>query len=306
MKRSFIVGIMALLLATGLRAQEEPKPITMAVLDFESSGEKLKGMGPDVARLLAAKLSASPSVLLVERQEIEKLLGEIELGRGGAVAADSAAKAGQMLGAQTLVTGRLFEVSGSYYVVAKVMGVETSRVYGETAVFKNEDGLNAAVDDLCKKIDTLAREKGATFLAKVETEDEFLARMQGLIKGRALPVLGVSVTEQHFGAQVPDPAVQTEICRIYQKLGGKISGEEKAAKAWIKGEAFSERGMQRGNLIACRARVEITILRSGEAPVYDRQTSAVVGLGEMTTGKEALEKAARILLERNLAKIAGE
>jgi len=50
------------------------------VLDFQTSGDSLEDKGAEVATLLNADLSAAPELYLVERQELEKLLGEQELG----------------------------------------------------------------------------------------------------------------------------------------------------------------------------------------------------------------------------------
>jgi hypothetical protein len=93
--------------------------LTVAVFDFESKDEAVRDLGPKVATLLNANLSASPSVITVERQELEKALGEQELGLSGTVSADTAAKVGQLTGAKVLVTGRVFKVENQTLIVAK-------------------------------------------------------------------------------------------------------------------------------------------------------------------------------------------
>ena len=47
---------------------------------------------------------------MVERAELEKILGEQELGLSGTVSADTAAKVGNLTGAKVLVTGRVFKL----------------------------------------------------------------------------------------------------------------------------------------------------------------------------------------------------
>ena len=91
----------------------------------------MRDLGPKVATLLNANLSAEPQIITVERAELEKVLGEQELGLSGTVSPDTAAKVGHLTGAKVLVTGRVFKADKELMMVAKIIGTETSRVYGE-------------------------------------------------------------------------------------------------------------------------------------------------------------------------------
>ncbi len=135
-------------------AAQTPQPLAAAVLDF-NTGEDLKGKGEEAATLLNARLSATaPDVVLVERQELEKILGEQELGASGTVTQDTAAKVGSLTGAKVLITGRLFNAGDKFYMVAKIMSTETGRVYGEIATFTDPSALDKAVADIASKIAT--------------------------------------------------------------------------------------------------------------------------------------------------------
>src|SRR5881628_1752908 len=105
--------------------------LTVAVFDFESKDEAVKDLGPKVSALINATLSAEPRVITVERAELEKTLGEQELGLSGTISPETAAKVGHLTGAKVLVTGRVFKVDRELMMVAKIIGTETSRVYGE-------------------------------------------------------------------------------------------------------------------------------------------------------------------------------
>src|SRR5271169_5432148 len=97
--------ILALLLAAGAIARATPQDIlTVAVFDFESRDEAVRDLGPKVAALLNANLSAEPQIITVERAELVKILGEQELGLSGTVSPDTAAKVGHLTGAKVLVT----------------------------------------------------------------------------------------------------------------------------------------------------------------------------------------------------------
>ncbi|MEI9997789.1 MAG: CsgG/HfaB family protein [Verrucomicrobiota bacterium] len=87
--------------------------------------------------MLEADLSTSTHAVTVEREEIDKILSEEELGVSGLVSADTAAKIGSLTGAKVLVTGRFFAAGNQYMLVAKIISTETSRVYGVTTTIND-------------------------------------------------------------------------------------------------------------------------------------------------------------------------
>jgi len=95
----------ALLLSGRAGFAAEPQLLSVAVFDFESKDEAVRDLGPKVSALLNASLSADPNLIIVERAELEKALGEQELGLSGTVSPDTAAKVGHLTGAKVLVTG---------------------------------------------------------------------------------------------------------------------------------------------------------------------------------------------------------
>lgn len=308
--RLFFFLFLAALTPADTRAAE-PEPLTAAVLDFQTSGEKLAGKGSELASLLNARLSTAPSLILVEREDIKTIFGEQELGLSGNVTPETAAKVGNLTGAKVLVTGRFFEVGRKFYLVAKIMSTETSRVYGETVTFDGLATLDAAVLELAPKIQAVVEKKGDTLVAKVETPEERLGRLKKLIAGKRLPSVSVAVTEQHISRPVIDPAVQTELQMMLQRLGFEVIDPKtptRRPEVAITGEAFSELAGRRGNLVSCRARIEIKAAQSatGKLLLVDRQSDAAVDLAENVAGKRALENGALKLLERMLPKIVSD
>ena len=305
------VALAILLLSVGTApAQTSAPPLTAAVFNFQTTGDNLKGQGAEAAVLLNAHLSsAAPEVILVERQELDKALGEQELGLSGTVTPDSAARAGALTGAKVLITGRLFDAGGKFYLVAKIIGTETSRVYGESVVFDDPGGLDKAVGEITPKIAADLRERAATLVAKAEDPAERLARLRKIVAGRtALPSVSVVITEQHIGRAVIDPAAQTEMKLLLQQLGFEVidpAVNGRQADVQISGEAFSELAGRHGNLISCRARVEIKVVRpaSGKLLLADRQTAVAVDVAEHIAGKNALADAASTLLDRIVPKL---
>ena len=67
---------------------------------------------------------------------------------------------------------------------------------------------------------------------------------------------------------------------------------------------FSAFGMRKGNLISCKARVELKAhKRTGGLLVVDRQTSVALDVAEQAAAKTALQNAAAEVAERLLPKL---
>src|SRR6267378_555780 len=101
-------AISLLLAFSLLAAPAAPAPLptilTVAVFDFESRDEATRDLGPKASTLINANLSVDPQIETVERAELEKVLGEHELGLSGNVSSETAAKVGHLTGAKVLVT----------------------------------------------------------------------------------------------------------------------------------------------------------------------------------------------------------
>jgi hypothetical protein len=304
--KTFVTPVFLALL-TIVAACAKETVLTVAVFDFESKDEAVRDLGAKIAALINAKLSANPEIITVERAELEKVMGEQELGLSGTVSADTAAKVGHLTGAKVLVTGRVFNVDKERMIVAKIIGSETSRVYGELSKASTGSSLADQASEVAGKVASILSSKGDTLVAKVETRDERVEKLRKTIKGEKLPTVSVQIPEQHFGQPVRDPAAQTELLLILQQCGFTIADEKNKERADIEitGEAFSAFGLRKGNLISCKARVELKVhdLNASKLVTVDRQTSVAVDVTEQTAAKTALQNAAAELAERLLPKL---
>jgi hypothetical protein len=305
MKIVIVTAVVLLFGAALCRAADLVLPV--AVFNFESKDEAVRDLGPKVATLVSTFLSAEPQIVTVERAELDKVLGEHELGLSGTVGSDSAAKVGQLTGAKVLVTGSVFKANGELMILAKIIGTETSRVFGEVVKGAEKASISDLSADLAKKIAADITKNGDALVAKVETREELVARIKKALGDKPLPSVSVKIGEEHFGQRVIDPAAETELGKMLQDCGFKLvdAASTNRADVTITGDAFSAYGTRKGNLISCKSRVEVKAHKqNGDLITVDRQTSVAVDIAEQTAAKTALQNAAAGLAERLLPKLA--
>ncbi|MCH8474659.1 MAG: CsgG/HfaB family protein [Opitutales bacterium] len=300
----FLSGLTLLLChSVPVSAEERSPALTTAVLDFSSNLPEKPGLGAEFADLLQVYLSLEDNLRLVERSQLETIMSEQELSLSGTLSPDHAARIGQLSGAQVLVTGRIFSPNEQQvFLVARIIGTETGRVFGEMVqIPAPAEEVNDAAMELAGQIASTIRQRASELVAEVETEEQRLDRLRAYLPAEGdLPTVKVNIPEEHFGQFIPDPAAETEIKRTLQQLGYQLVDE--GADWTITGEAFSEFGSRRGNLISCMARVEIRLQPHSrlnrEGHLVERQTSSGVALGENVAAKNALQNAGFVLVER--------
>jgi hypothetical protein len=301
-----VLPVLLTILSTlaSVSADSSQDVLTVAIFDFESSDEAVRALGPQVATLLNASLSNDPRFILVERADLEKIMGEQELSLSGTIAPDTAAKVGQWTGAKVLITGRVFKFDRELLIVAKIIGTETSRVYGELVKAGSGASIRELTTELAGKIGATLETKGHNLVARVLTRDQRLDQVRQTLKDAARPVVSVSIAERHFGGPTLDPAAETELSSILAACGFPLADQKSDLKPRIEitGEAFSELGLRRGNLVSCKARIEVKARdrATGNLLLVDRQTSVAVDLSEQIAAKSALELAALELAQRLL------
>jgi TolB-like protein len=306
MKLKCISLIAMLLLARSVAEAAAQDVLPVAVFDFESKDESVRDLGPKVATIVNANLSAEPQIITVERAELEKVLGEHELNLSGNVSPDTAVKVGQLTGAKVLVTGRVFQADGELIIVAKVIGTETSRVFGEMVSGRDKASITDLSKELARKINGIVMQRGDTLVAKAKTREQQVEEIKKALKDRKLPTVMVRISEEHFGQRVIDPAAETELGKILQECGFTLVDQKSKDKpdVEITGDAFSAYGLRKGNLVSCKARVELKVRNSnGDILAVDRQTSVAVDIAEQTAAKTALQNAAADLADRLLPKL---
>src|SRR5438132_1751026 len=108
----------------------------IAVFPFDNGGsygqdkDNFDALQKGIAGLMISDLAANAAVRVVERDELQKLLDEQNLGAAGAGRVDpqTAAKIGKLVGARYVVTGVFIDFYGDFRLDARLINVETSEI----------------------------------------------------------------------------------------------------------------------------------------------------------------------------------
>ncbi len=121
---------------SGLRAQgrgQDTRP-GIAVLPFDNGGsygqgkEDFDALQKGIAGMLISELAQNPSARVVEREDVQRLIEEQNLGAAGRVDPQTAAKIGKLVGARYVVLGTFIDFYGDFRLDARLVNVETSEI----------------------------------------------------------------------------------------------------------------------------------------------------------------------------------
>ena len=294
------------------KAEAAPAVYPAAVFPFTERGVGVKGYGEKVSDILFASLAASPSLFLVDRAELKKVIDEHELNVSGMVAPGQATQVGQLTGAKILITGSVIESDKSLYLVAKIIGTETSRVLGASVKGGLRDDLGGLVEMLGKRIAATVSKEADKLVAKPVQKEDLIGALVKQLGDAKRPVVFVKIPERHIGQATVDPAAQIELISCCKEAGFEVidpeSGTARQADVVITGEGFSEFATRHGNLISVKARLEVRAVDHATDKVLaaDREVCVMVELTEQIAGKAALQQAALALAQRLLPRIVAE
>jgi len=90
--------------------------------------EDFDALQKGIAGMLISELAQNPAARVVEREDIQKLIEEQNLGAAGRVDPQTAAKIGKLVGARYVVLGTFIDFYGDFRLDARLVNVETSEI----------------------------------------------------------------------------------------------------------------------------------------------------------------------------------
>jgi TolB-like protein len=178
-----VLGLVPMLLGAQQRDQDTRPGI--AVLPFNNGGsygqgkEDFAALERGIAGMMISELSQNPAARVVERQEVQRLVDEQNLGAQGRVDPQTASKIGKLVGARYMVLGTFVDFYGDFRVDVRLINTET----GEVVKTESERMQRDHMFDIIRNI---------------------AAR---LMKDANLPALQRPASEQRLGRQVPTEAL---------------------------------------------------------------------------------------------------
>jgi TolB-like protein len=293
---------------TAKKAAQKVYPL--AVFPFQERGREVSDLGNQATDLLFANLVINPKLYLVEREDLAKIIDEQKLNISGLVNPASATQVGQLTGAKILVAGSVMEVNEKLYLVAKVIGTETSRVFGASVKGNVGDDLDILAEQLAVKVGKTVLEQTSDLVAEVKTRGERIASLKKQLGDGKRPAVYVRIQERHVGQATIDPAAETEVALFCSELGFTVidadTGSKTDADVLLIGEGFSEFAARHGELTSVKARVELKAVdrETGKLIAIDRDVAIGVDLTEQIAGKTALQEAAANIAVRMLPKLS--
>jgi TolB-like protein len=130
----------------------------IAVWAFENGGsygqdaEDFEALRVGLQQILITELARNPSMRVVERTHLNALIREQDLGADGRVAAGTAARVGQLVGARYMVLGGFVDFYGDFRIDVRVVNVETGELVQTQTVADKRDDLYQLIVDLAQEL----------------------------------------------------------------------------------------------------------------------------------------------------------
>jgi TolB-like protein len=104
------------------------KGTPVSVIHFTTEKAALKSSAEYFSEQMNFSLSRSKVFRVVERKDMQKIIAELKLQSAGIIDDATAAKAGKLMGARMIFTGRVYEVGETYEIFMKMLRVETGEI----------------------------------------------------------------------------------------------------------------------------------------------------------------------------------
>ena len=115
------------------------KTIAISYFDNSSGDAKYNALSKGIAYMLITDLSKVKGITIVEREKLEKLIGEIKLGQSKYFDQATAQKLGKGHGAQNILTGSFYLLDNTIRIDARLIDVETGGIISAEQVTGNKN-----------------------------------------------------------------------------------------------------------------------------------------------------------------------
>lgn len=274
--RTALIALLAVLALSGqaaaAAAESAQTSMKIAVVEFENLSDEAKTekLGRTAAEMFTTAAVNSGFFEVVEREQIRKVLDEMEFGESGKTSTGTAQKIGAMVGAAGVLSGSVTTMKDSVRFDARLIRVTDGKVLAaEKAYAKNDLQSigNAAESALLRMVGTLFPEARK----KLEKEAAQKAAQQPAAQAPAAPKPAPKPAPQAVqpapqpaappapqAAPAPAPSIEGRYSALGQNPNGSTyrgtavisrSGNGYVISWSIAGQSFSGAGQLRGNIL---------------------------------------------------------
>lgn len=303
-----VLFALALAPAAHAAASAPTTPPALALLHTEASSPLLEPRIESFDTLLFAELSARPGIILVEREALGAVLGELHLQARAATSQATAAQIGRWTGARIVVSARATARGPGLAVAARIMGAETGAVVVADVTMDAPEHFASGASALAGKIAAAVEEKRGQLLPPPEDEAARLETLRAAFANRPPRPIALAIRETRGAAAGPaaHPLVSEEFARIWEAVGGHASREADSATSagalLLRADARAEPGLRHGEFFSARGHVSLVVIdpAAGRELIRDHQTEIALEGSSSSALDAALRRAARALAFRIL------
>ena len=119
----------------------EKDKFKIAVMEFKSlnPGAKNTSLGAMIAEMFTTEVVNNNSFKIVEREQLNKVLGELRIGQSGVLDTTDAQKLGKILGAGAIIAGSVMKMGDSLRIDSRIIEVETGIIVSAERRICKED-----------------------------------------------------------------------------------------------------------------------------------------------------------------------
>lgn len=305
----FLLTLIASIYSNLVIAQQTPPHTAIALSEFTVISQTDPALGIKARLILSSELSKSPTVSIVERDDLSPLLDERSFSLSNDYSGDNRLGLQGIEAAEYLLGSSILWNNSKIHFFCKLVNVEDGTMKAFTLNGRDEESLDSVASRVSQILLTyLEAETNKPRTPPIVTLTR-VAALDKQLKDYEKPTISISIKETHIRKNIIDPAAETEFSIFATESGFPVIDSspkfEEFTNINIIGEGFTVVSYRRGNATGVTARLEVKAIdkQTGRILAIDRQTSVALGTDELIGSKNALAKASAAIAERMLPKL---
>ena len=212
--------------------------LRVAVLPFEYDESSDSRIGQRVAELLSEALELNPDWEIVGPQSVRDRSRRSLPRMTALVQGQAAAELGEEVGVDAVITGQIYALDGRFYLVAKLVGCRSRKVFGAGADASSASSLSDVMSALAEGLDSLLAERRhalASPTPRLRSVEEVLkTQVTVLRRKKEPPPVIVLVADMEEMLPVASEAVRRLVQRVRRTGMSAQSPKAEELVEWVR------------------------------------------------------------------------